>query len=752
MKNSFKSIGLVIAAIVFLYICIATYLLYSDYRFSLDRTVKTSDYYAIHKAEQISSYINMSVANASTISEMLAAAKEKYDYGMLPYVETAIKNFVTENNDILSVTLTWEYAEVDRLWSKPTGRLVEKFYMRDGLACFSRDTVDLDGEYVSENYYQMKNGATHVLFTNPYMNISDYVSKSEAKLCYSITTRIVLEGRFLGMVTIEQPVSNLYSMMSDMPLDYAGKPFIVADNGKIYGHKNSDYDNTLFMDVYSGIDRNDEIVKVLNDGIIGSSDFADSTHLTLIPIAVKDNGRPWTLVSEISLGRILKQSGRKVAPFIFLSFLGLALMTVFVLFFVRKNTSPLRQVGIVLRQIDRGEYEKIEKLESNDSEIQECYEAVNILADKISKTTAFANSIGHGDLNEKYNIDNPNALDLALLDMQKNLLRARRDEENRKVENEKLSWSQNGLAQLGEYLRMNNADINEFSFNVISFLVKYMGALQGGLFVTEEKDGIKYLDLKSAYAFDRKKQLEGRVQFGESLVGRCAIEGKSIFLTDVPDGYLYITSGLGENKPSCILLVPLKFEDEVHGVIEIASLKMIEEYQKVFLDNVSERIASTISNIKKNINTAELLEKFRTQSDALAVREQEIEKSYKDIKRSKEEIKLNELETEAILEVLSQSCIIMRYDTSGLITDIRDLTLEVTGYKRSDIVGHYLKEILALTKNDMDNFDIFWNEIIQGVKKTRKFTRGETLYKETFTLITDENGSPFKVISVAVPV
>jgi transcriptional regulator with GAF, ATPase, and Fis domain len=335
--------------------------------------------------------------------------------------------------------------------------------------------------------------------------------------------------------------------------------------------------------------------------------------------------------------------------------------------------------------------------------------------------------------------------------MQKNLIRARKEEENRKVENEKLSWAQNGLAQLGEYLRMNNADIGEFAYNVVSFLVKYMGALQGGLFVTEEKDGQKYLDLKAAYAFDRKKQLEGRVQFGESLVGRCAIEGKSIFLTDVPDGYLYITSGLGENKPSCILLVPLKFEDEVHGVIEIASLKMVEEYQRTFLDNVAERIASTISNIKKNINTAELLEKFRTQSDALAVREKEIEKSYQDIKRSKEEIKLNELETEAILEVLSQSCIIMRYDTGGMVTDMRDLTLEVTGYKRSDIVGHYLKEILALTKNDMDNFDVFWNEIIQGVKKTRKFTRGETLYKETFTLITDEHGRPYKVISIAVP-
>lgn len=752
MKNNFKHIALVVVAILIFYVGVASFLLYSDYNYSLDKTVKTSDNYSVQKASQIVSYIDLHIANAAVLSDMLASAKEKNGAGISSYVEQSLKNFITDNSEVLSVTVSWELSEMDRYWNKPYGRIVQKCFMRDGLAAFVCDTVDRDGEYVSENYSQMKNGTTHVLFTDPYLNTSDYVSKSEAKYCFSVATRIMTEGRFIGAVMLELQLSDLYSLLEDMPLDYAGKPFLVADNGKIYGHRNQSFDGTLFLDAYSGIDKNDEIVKVLNDGIMGSSGFADSVRVTLIPLYVRDNGKPWTLISEVSLPRIFKQSARRVAPFIFLSFLGIMAMAVFTLFFVKRNTSPLRHVANLLKFVDKGEYDKIQKLSSSDDEIQECYDVVNTLAENISKTTAFANSIGRGDLNEKYNITNPNGLDLALLDMQKNLLRARSEEENRKIENEKLSWAQNGLAQLGEYLRMNNADIGEFAYNVVSFLVKYMGALQGGLFVTEEKDGQKYLDLKAAYAFDRKKQLEGRVQFGESLVGRCAIEGKSIFLTDVPDGYLYITSGLGENKPSCILLVPLKFEDEVHGVIEIASLKMVEEYQRTFLDNVAERIASTISNIKKNINTAELLEKFRTQSDALAVREKEIEKSYKDIKRSKEEIKLNELETEAILEVLSQSCIIMRYDTGGMVTDLRDLTLEVTGYKRSDIVGHYLKEILALTKNDMDNFDVFWNEIIQGVKKTRKFTRGETLYKETFTLITDEHGRPYKVISIAVPV
>jgi PAS domain-containing protein len=631
-----------------------------------------------------------------------------------------------------------------------------KAYMLDGRPRITKDTVDLEGEYVSENYYQMKNGSMHTLFTSPEMNSNDYIAQGESSLCVSVATRMMLHDVFIGMVEAEMSLANIDKKLDEMPLDYAGKPFVIASNGKIYCHSNPDLDRTNFLDAYSGIDHDDEVAHAISESLVCSTDYEDRdgirSHLTLLPIAVKDSGRPWTLVSEIYYARIFKQTIRKVMPYFLLSFLGLALMVIFTLSFIRKSTNPMQQASIMLNHIDRGEYDKVEHLESSDEEINTFYKSLNIFAEKIQRTTEFARSIGSGDLNIKYEIDSQNALDAALIDMQKNLQHAREEEENRKVENEKLSWSQNGLAQLGEYLRMSNIDISEFAFNVISFLVKYVGALQGGIFISEEQDNTKYLSLKAAYAFDRKKQLEGRVEFGESLVGRCAIEGKTIFLTDIPDGYLYITSGLGENKPRCLLLVPLVFEDEVHGVIEIASIKMIEEYQITFFNSVAERIASSISNIKKNINTAELLEKFRTQSDELAFRESEIQKSLAGIKESRTEIGKLQYETEAILDALAETCIVTRYDTTAVVQDLRDKTLDVTGYKRSDILGHNLREILALTKNDMDNFDKFWEDIIKGKRKSRKFTRGEQLYRETFTLINDSNGMPYKVISVAIPV
>ena len=199
------------------------------------------------------------------------------------------------------------------------------------------------------------------------------------------------------------------------------------------------------------------------------------------------------------------------------------------------------------------------------------------------------------------------------------------------------------------------------------------------------------------------------------------------------------------------MLVPLQFEDEVHGVIEIASLKEIADYQIQFFNNVAERIASTISNIKKNINSADLLNKFSTQSNELARREKEIAASYSDIKKAQDEVRLSEREIVAILDVLAQTSIITRYDTEGVVLDLRDKTLDTTGYKKNDIVGHNIRDVLALTKGEIVTFDLFWNEIINGKTKVRYFNRGSVKFRETFNLLYDNDNHPFKVISVAVP-
>ena len=112
----------------------------------------------------------------------------------------------------------------------------------------------------------------------------------------------------------------------------------------------------------------------------------------------------------------------------------------------------------------------------------------------------------------------------------------------------------------------------------------------------------------SCYAYEKKKYLDLKIKKGQGLVGQVWQEGKSIYLTEVPENYVTITSGLGESTPRSILVVPLYFNDEVQGVIELASFNVFEEYELGFVDKVTESISAALSSVKINTSTKVLLQ------------------------------------------------------------------------------------------------------------------------------------------------
>jgi transcriptional regulator with GAF, ATPase, and Fis domain len=85
------------------------------------------------------------------------------------------------------------------------------------------------------------------------------------------------------------------------------------------------------------------------------------------------------------------------------------------------------------------------------------------------------------------------------------------------------------------------------------------------------------------------------IQVGEGLVGRCVQEGNTLFMTDIPDDYIRIKSGLGEDNPRCLLIVPLRLHEAITGVIEIATLESFEDFQTEFIERIGTSIASSTS-------------------------------------------------------------------------------------------------------------------------------------------------------------
>lgn len=323
---------------------------------------------------------------------------------------------------------------------------------------------------------------------------------------------------------------------------------------------------------------------------------------------------------------------------------------------IRSLVRPVNKIRGVLSDMSKGILPD-HTIEVRSDEIGEMSVALNSLIEGLKATSLFSQEIGKGNFNATFDpLSDEDILGHSLINMRDNLRKAAEEEEKRKKEDAQRTWSAQGLARFGDLLRQNNDNMEELSYSIISNLVKYLEANQGGLFIINDEDQSEiFVELTACYAYDRRKFMEKRIEIGEGLVGRCIQEGETIFMTDVPKDYINITSGLGSENPSCLIIVPLKLNDQIYGVIEIASFKVFESYQVEFIEKVGESIASTISSVKINIRTTALLEQTRQQAEEMAAQEEEMRQNIEELQATQEESARREMELQKALEEIKSS-------------------------------------------------------------------------------------------------
>ncbi|ROZ78406.1 HAMP domain-containing protein [Ramlibacter sp. WS9] len=196
--------------------------------------------------------------------------------------------------------------------------------------------------------------------------------------------------------------------------------------------------------------------------------------------------------------------------------------------------------------------------------------------------------------------------------------------------NTEQDWLKTNLAKFSRMLQ-GQKDLVAVGHLILSELAPVVGAQQAEFYVLRYTHEQPKLRLMASYASDGHGSYGKEVDLGQGLVGQCAYDRKKILLTSsIPDS-LKISSGLTEVAPLNVLVLPIIFEGQVRGVVELASIERFNPTHQAFLDQLTESIGIVINTIEANMRTEDLL----TQSQSLA---QELQSRQQELQQTNEEL------------------------------------------------------------------------------------------------------------------
>lgn len=729
MKIRTKMLLYILVTSVAVLAIIGFYIQYRTYRMATNSAQQIAESYAEKFANQIKSELELDLGFSRSFANSLNGF-HKIDTQIHDSLYFNIaKSLVESNSRYTSVWYNFEYYAIVQNYGKNFGRRSVSAYNENGVSKILVEEKNIDGDDLASDYYKIKTSNKEAII-DPYFDSFDGINNH---LLTSICVPIKKDGEFVGLAGVDITLDKFQKTIEQIKPYQNTQAFLLSNNSTIIAHTNPLNSGKPFNEIYPEIQMTHNLAEKVKRGDRYNFkwNFSDQESIFIIsPIKVGSSSLHWSVGIIIPSKEITKEARNALLSGILVAILGIVVLGI-VLFFVAKSiTNPIIQTTHLLNNLAEGDIDRTNKLNiSSGDEIEEMATSVNKLIEGLNLTENFAREIGKGNLDTEFKLlGEKDILGLSLIEMQKSLKHAKEFELERKAEEEKQNWATQGMALFGDILRKNNDNLNELSFNIIKNLVDYTKSNQGGIFIINDNDqNNPFLEMTACFAFDRRKFLEKNIEIGEGLVGRCYLERKTIYMTDVPENYINISSGLGKERPRCLIIVPLKNNDETLGVLEIATFNNYEKHEIEFIEKLAESIAATISSVRINIRTTELLAKSQQQAEEMLAQEEEMRQNMEELQATQEEMERKRIEQERIQKELEEDITLLnalmenipdfiyfKDENSHFIRISKSMVKLFNAQKPEDLVGK--SDFDFHSKENAQKFYIEEQEIIRSLK------------------------------------
>jgi signal transduction histidine kinase/CheY-like chemotaxis protein/HAMP domain-containing protein len=342
-------------------------------------------------------------------------------------------------------------------------------------------------------------------------------------------------------------------------------------------------------------------------------------------------------------------------------------------------------------------------------------------------------------------------------------------------------WLKTNLASIGSMLQ-GHRDLEVVAELIMEELAPLLAAQHGTFFLTEDWSGDRRLRLIAGYGVSADKDAPIQYRIGQSLIGQVAKSKRPIVVDEIPQGYIRISSGLGEATPTNLAIMPIMFEDQVLGVVELASFTKFTPIKVAFLEQLAETLGISVNAIIANSRTDALLEEsqhltaelqarsselqarseelqqsnadLEDKAELLAAQKQDIEAKNEEIERAREEIEARARQLALASQYKSQFLANMSHELRTPLNSLlilarllaqnpgRNLTAKQVEYANvihsagSDLL-QLINDILDLSKVEAGRMDV----------RTERFTLAALVedIQATFRPLTAEKGLDFEV-------
>ncbi|MEU2223463.1 HAMP domain-containing protein [Streptomyces sp. NPDC018347] len=264
-------------------------------------------------------------------------------------------------------------------------------------------------------------------------------------------------------------------------------------------------------------------------------------------------------------------------------------------------------------------------------------ENVNELAGNLTRQVRaiadVASAVAEGDLTRSITVDASGEV----ADLKDNINSMVESLRETTLANQEQDWLKTNLARISG-LMQGHRDLPVVAELIMDELVPQVSAQYGAFYLADEADKGPELRLVGSYGRPEEDTRPVRIPFGRSLVGQAARSRRTIAVEQLPAGYVTISSGLGRIEPTALLLLPIVFEEQVLGVIELASVTPFTPVQRDFLQQLVDTIGVNVNTIVANARTDELLEESQRLTSELQSRSAELQARQEELQQSNAEL------------------------------------------------------------------------------------------------------------------